>query len=123
MKQSITELEINGTIYVPKSDQNILATPLEGLPYVMVRTLSAGVFMGYLKERNGKEGELLKARRIWYWEGAASLSQLATEGTSKPEKCKFPIEVEKVILTEIIEIDFITEKAKLNLNSVVIWKQ
>jgi hypothetical protein len=88
----------------------------------MVRTYSAGVFAGYLKERNGKEALLTDARRIHYWEGAASLSQLATDGTSKPEKCRFPIPVSEVILTEVIEIIPITEKAKESINGVEIWK-
>ena len=45
----------------------------------MVRTYSAGVFLGTLKSREGKEVVLKDARRMWYWDGAASLSQLATE--------------------------------------------
>jgi hypothetical protein len=89
----------------------------------MVRTYSAGVFFGYVKERNGKECTMLKARRVYYWEGAASLSQLSTEGTSKPDKCKFPIEIEKLILTECIEFDFITDKAKEILINIPVWKQ
>lgn len=52
--------------------------------YVIVRTYSAGVFAGNLKSRNGKEVVLTNARRLWYWAGAASLSQLAVNGTSKP---------------------------------------
>ena len=89
----------------------------------MVRTQSAGVFAGYLKERNGMEGTLLKARRIFYWDGAASLSQLAIDGTSKPQNCKFPCEVESVILTQIIEIIPISDKAKESIAKVAIWKQ
>ena len=58
--------------------------------YCMVRTYSAGVFAGTLKSRDGKEVVLNDARRIWFWDGAASLSQLATEGTTKPQNCKFP---------------------------------
>jgi hypothetical protein len=117
------EISINGTIYVPKSEaDNILAEKFKNLPYVMCRTYSAGVFMGYLKKKTGKEVELIKARRIWSWVGAASLSQLSIEGTSNPKECKFPCEVEKVCLTETIEIIYITEKAKIILNSVPIWK-
>ena len=62
----------------------------ENLRYVIVRTYSAGVFAGNLESRNGREVVLRSARRIWYWDGAATLSQLAMEGTSKPENCKFP---------------------------------
>jgi hypothetical protein len=89
--------------------------------YCMVRTYSAGVFAGYLKERNGKEALLTEARRIHYWDGAASLSQLATDGTSKPKNCRFPIPVSEVLLTEVIEIISITDKAKESINGVEIW--
>lgn len=89
--------------------------------YIMVRTYSAGVFAGYLKMRDGKEIVLTKARRIWYWEGAASLSQLAQEGTSKPAECKFPCEVDEVLLTEVIEIIKITDQAKKSIESVPVW--
>jgi hypothetical protein len=91
--------------------------------YCMVRTYSAGVFAGTLKERNGKEGILTNARRIWYWSGAASLSQLATDGTSEPKKCKFPAAVNEVLLTEIIEIIPITDKAKASIEAVPVWEQ
>lgn len=87
----------------------------------MVRTYSAGVFFGEIVERNGKEVEMANARRVYYWDGAATLSQLATDGTSKPENCKFPCAVEKVFLTEAIEIIPMTEKAIKSLNSVEIW--
>lgn len=90
--------------------------------YVIARTYSAGVFAGELKYRNGKEVELLNARRLWSWSGAASLSQLAMEGTSNPENCKFPCEVTSVILTEVIELLPVTEKARNSIKGVPIWK-
>lgn len=124
MKQTINEMDINGTIYVPKdSIQSAPAQQLDGMKYCMVRTYSAGVFAGYVKSRDGKEIELKKARRIWGWSGAASLSQLATEGTSKPGNCKFPCEVDSITLTEAIEIIPITDKAKKSINEVKVWEQ
>lgn len=92
-------------------------------PYVMVRTYSAGVFAGYLKSRNGKEVELVTARRIWYWDGAASLSQLAHSGTSAPHNCKFPEPVDSVILTEAIEIITISAIAQKSIEEVPIWRK
>ena len=89
----------------------------------MVRTYSAGVFLGTLKSREGKEVVLTDARRIWYWDGAASLSQLATEGTSKPNTCKFPAPVSEVLLTEAIEIIPATEAAIASIAAVKVWKQ
>jgi len=90
--------------------------------YVMVRTKSAGVFAGYLESRKETEVTLVNVRRIWYWDGAASLSQLAVEGTSKPDKCKFPIEVPRIDLTEVIEVIDVTKKAQESIANVEIWK-
>lgn len=92
------------------------------LKYVIVRTFSAGVFAGYLVSRVGKEVTMENARRLWYWEGAASLSQLAMEGVSLPDKCKFPCPVDHVELTEAIEIIDCTEKAKKCIEAVKEWK-
>jgi hypothetical protein len=92
-------------------------------PYVIVRTYSAGVFAGYLKHREGKEATLIDARRIWYWAGAASLSELAQRGTSNPDECKFPCAVDEVILTEAIEILNVTEAAKKSIEGVPVWSK
>ena len=101
------EIEINGKVYVLKStikSEKTLAKNLQGKPYVIVRTYSAGVFAGYIDKRNVKEATILQARRLWYWEGAASLSQLAIDGVLFPDKCKFPEEVSSISVTEVIEV-------------------
>jgi hypothetical protein len=90
--------------------------------YCIVRTYSAGVFAGEIVSQNGKEVVMKNARRLWYWSGAASLSQLAMEGTCKPDECKFPCEVLEVTLTEAIEILKCTEKAKNSIASVKVWE-
>jgi len=90
---------------------------------VIVRTYSAGVFAGQLESREGKEVVLRNARRIWYWSGAATLSQLAMEGTSKPSDCKFPGPVDCITLTEAIEIIDMTEKAAKSIAEVPVWKE
>ena len=91
------------------------------MKYVIVRTYSAGVFAGELESKNGQEVVLKNARRLWYWDGAASLSQLAMEGTSKPENCKFPCEVDRIELLQAIEILDVTNKARDSIKSVKIW--
>jgi hypothetical protein len=120
MKADVDVLTINGVEYVPKGVQNCIAVR-DGMKYVICRTYSAGVFAGYIESRNGKEVVLRDARRIWYWDGAASLSQLAMEGTSKPENCKFPCPVDRVELTEAIEIIDCTEKARNIIQGVKTW--
>ncbi|MDE2024897.1 MAG: hypothetical protein KGJ07_00210 [Patescibacteria group bacterium] len=90
--------------------------------YKIVRTYSAGVFAGYIESRNGREVVMKNARRLWQWAGAASLSQLAMEGTKSPENCKFPCEVQRIELLEVIEILDCTEKAEKSIKEVSIWK-
>lgn len=104
----------NGKRYVPE-------VTTETLEYVIVRTYSAGVFAGYLLSREGKEATLIEARRIWYWEGAASLSELSQKGTNAPAKCKFPAPVPSVILTEAIEILSVSPEAQKSIAGVPVW--
>lgn len=124
MKANVNEVEINGLVYVPKEQQEKeVAQKFNQFDYVIVRTKSAGVFAGYLKKRSGDEVEVVQARRIWYWDGAASLSQLAINGTNKPLNCKFPEAVERVTLLGTIEILYPTEEARLSIEAVPIWKK
>lgn len=90
--------------------------------FVICRTYSAGVFAGFLESREGKEAVLTNARRLWYWDGAASLSQLAMEGTKKPKTCKFPIAVDRVELTEVIEILDVRPEAQKSIEAVPVWE-
>ena len=91
--------------------------------YVIVRTYSAGVFAGNIESRNGREVILKNARRLWMWAGAATLSQLAMEGTKKPDECKFPQEVDQVELLEVIEILETTSLAEKSIKKVPVWKE
>ena len=120
METTVERMKINGVDYV--REDSVQQEKLTA-DYVIVRTYTAGVFAGYLVKREGKEVELKRARRLWYWDGASSLSQLAVDGVCRPQNCKFPCEVEKIILTEAIEILPCTEKAKNSIEGVPIWNQ
>lgn len=95
--------------------------------YVIVRTYAMGVFAGELdsKETTETVKVLRNARRIWSWAGAASLSQLATTGTSDPKNCKFPAEVSRVELTSPngFEILDVTDKARESISGVPVWER
>jgi hypothetical protein len=95
---------------------------MEKYPYRIVRTYSAGVFAGELVSRKGKEVVMRNARRLWYWTGAASLSQLAVEGTKTPFTCKFPCPVTQVELMEAVEILTVTPAAEKSIKEVPVWK-
>ena len=121
MSCNVKELVIDGVKYVPEGE-NKLAEMKDGMKFVIVRTYSAGVFAGYLESRNGQEVVMRNARRIYYWDGAATLSQLAMNGTTKPENCKFPEAVDRVELLNAIEILDVTERARNSIWSVKVWK-
>jgi len=87
----------------------------------MIRTKAAGVFFGEISWRNKGEIQLRDARRVWYWDGAASLSELAMRGTSKPRKCKFPVAVPLITLRGVIEMIPMTEQAVASLRAVPEW--
>ena len=123
MESQLNEIAINGVTYVPKGSEEKVSS-LDGKEYCIVRTYSAGVFAGYYdRSIKGEEGTVYKARRIYYWDGAATLSQLSIDGTSKPSNCKFPEEVEEVDLKNIIEVLPCTKKAEESIKKVKIWKE
>lgn len=122
METKLETISINGVEYVrADSARSAQAASLNGLPYKIVRTRGAGVFAGYVESRNGQEVVIRQARRIYYWAGAATLSQLATEGTSRPSECKFPCAVDRVEVLDAVEILDVTEKAQKSIAAVQVW--
>ena len=87
---------------------------------VIIRADRAGVFFGEIKERN--EVVIKDCRRLWYWDGAASLSQLAKEGVSRPDDCKFTVTVDEMTVLGVIEIIPCTKKAVESINGVGEWR-
>jgi hypothetical protein len=121
-KKSIT---IDGIEYVEKGSEK--AKDYKGMTYCVIRTYSAGVFAAYVEKKwveNGLMCALLqKSRRLWYWDGAASLSQLSQEGVKKPNNCKFPCEINDHEIAGVIEIIPCTKEAQESINKVKIWEQ
>lgn len=90
--------------------------------YYIIRSDRAGVFFAKIAERRGDEVDLTDCRRIWYWDGAASLSQLAMEGVNKPQNCKFTITVPAMTVLGVIEIIPCTDKAIESIKAVQEWR-
>ena len=95
---------------------------MENKNYVIVRGNRSGVFFGELKERNGQEVELLNARKLWYWDGAAAVEQIAKDGVKNPGACKFTVSVESMIITDAIQVLPCTDAAKKSISGVAEWK-
>ena len=121
MEQSFNEMVVNGVTYVPKGSEVTMADSRDGMKYVIVRTNRAGVFAGFLESRKGQETVMRDARRLWYWDGAASLSQMAMEGTKAPDACKFPVAVDRVELLDAVEILDVTAQARASIEGVKVW--
>ena len=90
---------------------------------VIVRADRAGVFFGEIKERNGSEVVMTNVRRLWYWDGAASLSQMANEGVKNPKECKFTVIVPEMVILGVIEILYCSPAAVEILTNVPVWKR
>ena len=88
----------------------------------LVRSRGAGIFFGEIESRKRQEVVMKNARRLYYWEGATELCQLATEGVKYPKKCKFTMYVDSVTLLEVVEIQKCTDDAAKSLSGVAVWK-
>lgn len=97
-----------------------LTPDLDG-EYVLIRCDRSGVFAGIIVKEDGNTAIVKNARRLWYWSGAASLSQMALEGTKKPNDCKFPAIVPEIRLKDVIEIIPCTKEARKSIESVKVW--
>ena len=89
----------------------------------VVRCAQAGVFFGQIKERNGDEVTMTNVRKLWYWDGACAVEQLAVDGTKKPHDCEFTVMVSEMVLTGVIQILACTDKAAESLAAVREWKR
>ena len=123
MKQDITEIELNGVQYVRKDAIKSLAAAVntDGFPCVIVAAGIGGIHFGFLKSKVGAEVVLTQARRIQYWNGAASISEMAIRGVSKPGDCRFSAAVPEITLTQAVEIIPVSTSAQANLSGVPIW--
>ena len=115
-------LVIDGQEYVRRGAE-APAVSADGLQYVIVRSVNAGCHAGYLQSKTDNTVVLLNSRRLWYWDGAASLSQLSAEGVKAPDKCKFPCVVSSIEIAGWCEILPCTEKARLSILGVPVWQR
>lgn len=85
-------------------------------PFVVVRTYSAGVHVGFLESRKGKEVVLTNARRIWRWRGANTLNEMSQKGVDINSYTRISDPVPSITLTEAIEVIATSKNAQANLD-------
>jgi hypothetical protein len=81
--------------------------------YVIVRTYSAGVLCGVLKEIYGRVVVLTDASRIWRWQGANTLNEIALRGCAENSRISEP--VPEIMLTEAVEVIPCLPESEANL--------
>lgn len=115
-------MRIDDVEYVRADSVNKPAEPADGMPYVIIRSRDSGCHAGYLKSEDGTTVELVASRRIYYWDGAATLSQLANDGPKNPGNCKFtqPVNLTVYNICEKIEV---TKKAQEIIQGVKVWEK
>jgi len=121
------EIEINKIVYIRKDTlkSNVSAKKnLKGMEYCIIRTYSAGVFAGYIDRKvKGMERTIYNSRRLWYWQSTGlDLSTVAEIGVIS-SGCKFSEERHEIDLTQVIEIQPCTEKARLSIVEVKVWQK
>lgn len=117
-------ITIDDIEYVRKDSATAPAMNTEGLPYVIIRSKDSGCHAGYMQDQSDLGVVvLLNARRLWFWSGAASLSQLAMDGVSDPDSCKFPCEVPEIKVLGVCEIIPATSKALESISLVKVWSK
>ena len=90
--------------------------------YYIVRGDKSGVFAGEIESRNGQEVKMRNVRRLWYWDGACSISELALRGTQRPDNCKFTVTVDEITIIDAIEVIPTTDIAEEKIKGVKAWE-
>lgn len=124
---SCEKININGNDYIRADLVFQPATPLDGKPFVIVRSYGAGVFAGYLRDQkdapSGHTVILDKCIRLHQWTGC-SLSQVANDGIAPSSaENRFSMETSGHEIMQVIEIIPATEKARVAIQSVKTWKK
>ncbi len=88
----------------------------------VVRCKNSGVFYGTFQWLEGTLCLLTDVQNIWYWAGAATILQLATDGVALPDETKITIKVSRLVVTDAVEIVPCTEKATQCLDNITPWK-
>ena len=86
----------------------------------IVRCDRAGVFYAEVKSRTGDEAVLVNARRVHYWEGAASLSQMAMEGLRPGSR--LTMVVPEMTVLGVIEVIPCSPEATANMDAHPVWR-
>ena len=79
--------------------------------HVLLRTRNAGVHIGTLVSLSCGDAVISGVRRLWYWKGAFSLSEVAAKGVEK-KGTRMALEIPTMQVNGVIEVIPTTEAAR-----------
>lgn len=93
--------------------------------HYIVRANGAGVFFGEIDEvnRETQTVEMRNVRKLWSWNGANAVEELAVHGTTKPADCHFTVYVDEMTIFNALQILKCTDEAVKSINEVAVWSQ
>lgn len=115
-------IHVGDTKYIREDLTGAMPEQVDGMKYCVVRTYSAGVHIGFVKSfgiKHPQHAELIKSRRLHYWAGAASLSQVAMDGVD--ESSRIAVELPEVELTDVVEVITCSTKSKEFFQKAKAW--
>ena len=94
--------------------------------FVIARCTSAGVHAGVVESTDANHTVLRDSRRIWHWQGAASLSEIAAHGVnpSKVSACKIAVPVPLLRLrdADICELIVCLPAGRKSVQEIPSWR-
>jgi hypothetical protein len=111
------ELRQIANLFTNQIDFQNSSHPMIG-KHCVIRTYSAGIHIGTVKAVDGTEVLLENSFRLWYWEGAFTLTKVAKSGVSS--KSRRSEEINEIYLTQAIEFIPTTSEARKSYENLEI---
>ena len=88
---------------------------------VIARIERAGVFHGTLDYFDSEILRLKDARRIYYWEGALSVTDMAANGLTGG-KISAPVTKVEFLADKVVELNECSNKSSKTIETIKVWK-
>ena len=92
--------------------------------FYIIRAEKAGVFKAKIESIENGTAVCNSIRRLYYWDGALDVTQIAANGVTKPQSCKFSVQMsenDKSTIFNLIEMHPASDKALKSIQSVKEW--
>ena len=88
---------------------------------IIARIERAGVFHGTLDYIDNEIIRLKDARRIYYWNGALSVTDIAAKGITGG-KVTIPVTTVEFMSDKVVELNECSEEATKSIEAIKVWK-